>query len=116
MAKKRQGRLRSCHRSVRVVQKYEGNNRVDINIKFRPNQNYEVQIECKTELHPDLNSAVRTQLIDKYIKSNSVPNGVYLVFNFGRGKSLDNIIHEVSKNIPESYQALVAVFIVDLGK
>lgn len=96
---------------------YEANDkRVDINIKYKNNNDYEVQIECKKDKNKDLSTGIQTQLINHYFSSN-VQYGIYLVFYFGESKkTAEQILKELEKNIPEKYVNNIKIILIDLQK
>lgn len=93
-------------------EKYEGNNRVDFNIKYKKEHSFEVQIECKKDDHKELYNAIENQLIKKYFAS-SVQCGIYLVFYFGK-KDKDLMLKEINQSIPSMYIENVKIVCIDL--
>jgi hypothetical protein len=67
-------------------EKHEADNRVDINIKYNANNNFEVQIECKRDDNQELYKGISKQLIKKYL-SSGVQYAIYLIFYFGNKKN-----------------------------
>ncbi len=95
---------------------YEANNRADINIKYKNNPSFEVQIECKKDIHPNLFKAIPEQLISKYL-SSKVQYGIYLVFYFGdKEKNRKNMIENIEKSVPSKYDNNIKIVVIDLSK
>lgn len=97
-----------------IREKLEANNRVDLNIRFKPLLNFEIQIECKKDKNPDLFIGIPHQLVGKYITSES-PYGIYLIFNFGE-ISKNNLELETSlkSTIPPNEMNNVKIVCIDL--
>lgn len=93
-------------------EKYEGDNRVDINIKYKKNQAYEVQVECKRDSNSGLYSGIQDQLIYKYF-SSGIQHGIYLIFYFG-DKNKEMMLKKVMDSIPEGYEEKIKVICIDL--
>jgi len=96
---------------------YEANNkRVDINIKYKNNNDYEVQIECKKDKNKDLLTGIETQLINQYF-SSGVQYGIYLVFYFGEcKKTSEQTLKELEEKISEKYINNIKIILIDLQK
>lgn len=96
---------------------YEANDkRVDINIKYKDNNNYEVQIECKKDKNKDLLTGIETQLINQYF-SSGVQYGIYLVFYFGEcKKTSEQILKELEEKISEKYINNIKIILINLQK
>ncbi len=98
-----------------------GNNRADFTI-FSKIKDWKVRIECKKDKHRELFKAVKTQLIDKYLKNKSTYFGIYLVFYFEEKKrnsifyTKEEIKEEIEKQIPVEWEDKVKVKIIDLKK
>lgn len=93
-------------------EKLEGNNRTDINIKYR-NKDFEIQVECKKHDNETIYSGVKRQLIDKYFTSE-IHNGIYFIFNFKDKNNNDKIIEKIKKNIPQEYENNIEIIIINL--
>jgi hypothetical protein len=91
----------------------EADNRVDINIKYRSLPEFEVQVECKRDSHSKLMTSIPEQLVKKYMKSDKV-FGVYLVFNFDKGKDLEIIRKRLESTIPDDFKHRTKIIIIDL--
>jgi len=96
-------------------EKHEADNRVDINIKYQNNPNFEVQIECKKDKNSELYSGIEKQLIKKYL-SSAVQYGIYLVFFFEENKDKQTMIERLQNNIPKEYKSKIEVICIDLKK
>ena len=94
-------------------EQYEGNNRVDINIKYRSKIRYEVQIECKKDNNPDLDEGIEQQLIDKYL-SQDVQYGIYLVFCFSPRFDIKERTIQLFESIPDKFKNNIEVICLDL--
>jgi hypothetical protein len=93
-------------------EKHEANNRVDINIKYKSNYDFEVQIECKKDSNPDINTGISKQLIHKYLSDGIC--GIYLVFYFGDKKNKHLLLEKINIDIPEEYNYRIKVVCIDL--
>ncbi|AQQ71237.1 putative NTPase (NACHT family) [Limihaloglobus sulfuriphilus] len=100
---------------IATKEKYEAVNRVDINLKYKAELNFEIQIECKKDKNKDLYKGVKDQLIDKYIL-NKVEYGIYLVFYFGNRLNFKLMNTLLKKKIPNEYTDKVFIEIIDLRK
>jgi len=100
---------------VVTKEKYEANNRVDINIKYAANNDFEIQVECKRDSNSKLCEAIQTQLIEKYF-SSGVQYGIYLIFYFGIKKDRDAMLKKVYESIPNNYRNKIKVVCIDLRK
>jgi hypothetical protein len=98
-----------------VPEKPESNNLVDINIKYRENPDFEVQIECKKDSNRGIYKGIQDQLIGKYF-SSTVQFGVYLVFYFGDKKDKEQFLDKINSTIPQTYQGKIRVICFDLTK
>ncbi len=94
-------------------EKHESNNRVDLNIKYRANPSYEIQVECKRDDNGDINTGIPNQLIAKYF-SSGVQYGIYLIFYFGDKKNKDLLLKKIDSSIPEEYKNNIKVISIDL--
>lgn len=100
-------------------EKYEANDkRVDINIKYKNNNKYEVQIECKKDKNPDLLNGIQKQLIDQYLyESSSVQYGIYFIFYFGEVKRTPaELLEELKSKISSGYKDKIEIILLDLRK
>lgn len=98
-----------------IREKFEGNNRTDINIKYRANLSFEVQIECKKDNNADIDNGIQNQLIGKYL-SSGVQYGIYLVFYFGQNtKKEEQLQKELEARIPPDYNDKIKVICIDLN-
>lgn len=93
-------------------ERYEANNRVDINIRYKIECNFEIQIECKKDNNRELYTSIKSQLIDKYF-SSKVQHGIYLIFNF---KNNDSFLKRVKKSIPREYEKNIEIVCINLTK
>ena len=93
----------------------EANNRVDINIKYRANRNYEVQVECKRDDNSNINTGISDQLIKKYF-SSGVEYGIYLVFYFGYKKKKELLLEKINNDIRSKYKTKIKVIYINLVK
>jgi len=93
-------------------EKHEADNRVDINIKYKANSQFEIQVECKKNQHRDIYKGISDQLINKYM-SSKVKYGIYLVFYFG-DKDKEILKKNLIKKIPENYKNRIKVILIDL--
>ncbi len=94
-------------------EKHEANNRVDLNIRHKLYYNFEVQVECKKDIHSKINTGIAEQLIPKYLLGNA-KNGIYLIFYFGDKKGKDTLLKKVNKNIPKEYKDNIKIILMDL--
>lgn len=92
-------------------ERYEANNRVDINVRYNV-EDFEIQIECKKDSNRELYTSIKNQLIDKYFSSN-VQHGIYLIFNFS---GHDSFLERVKYSIPIGYENNIEVICIDLAK
>ena len=95
-------------------EKNEANNRVDINIKYKANSDFEVQIECKRDDNCGIDTGISEQLIKKYF-SSGVQYGIYLVFYFGK-KGKNDLLRSIKKNIPHEHSNQIKVILIDLTR
>jgi len=103
-----------------IKEKHEADNRVDINIKYKKNMKYEIQIECKVDDNKDLYNGINNQLIDKYF-SSGVKYGIYLVFYYGdlnpKGKKdKERMMTRLENEIPLCHKDNIKVICIDLKK
>lgn len=92
-------------------ERYEANNRVDINVRYKTDD-FEVQIECKKDNNRELYTGIKSQLIDKYFSSN-IQYGIYLIFNF---RNHDSFLERVRDLIPRGYEKNIEIICIDLAK
>ncbi len=99
-----------------IREKYEKDDkRVDINIRYKANSDYEVQVECKKDKNRDLYNGIKNQLIDSYF-SSGVQFGIYLIFYFGDKKDKEKMLEKVEQSIPSGYHDKIEVVCIDLTK
>lgn len=96
-------------------EKQEGNNRVDINIRSKQNLEWEVQVECKRNDNPSIETAIENQLIYKYF-SSKVKYGIYLIFYFGDKKNKEKFLNKVEESLPKEYKDNIKIICIDLTK
>ena len=96
-------------------EKLEADNQVDINIKYRMNPRFEVQIECKKDGNREVYSGIKDQLIGKYL-SSKIQFGVYLIFYFGDKADKERFLKKVNESIPQGYENRISVICFDLRK
>ena len=96
-------------------EKLEADNQVDLNIKYRQNQKFEVQIECKKDANREVYSGIKDQLIDKYL-SSKIQFGVYILFYFGDKANKEQFLKKVNESIPKGYGEKIYVICFDLRK
>lgn len=96
-------------------EKYEADNRVDINIKYKAKPSYEVQVECKKDRNRDLYKGIEHQLIAKYF-SSGVEYGIYMIFYFGDKTNKQDMLDKINKSIPDSYEKKIKVIYLELVK
>ena len=94
-------------------EKYEANNRVDLNIKYKSSKQFEVQVECKKDNNRQLYTGIKDQLIDKYF-SKGVQFGIYLIFYFSDRKDKNKMLTNLQKLIEEDYKDKIKVICIDL--
>lgn len=94
-------------------EKYQADNRVDINIKYKHNLEFQVQIECKRDDNQNLYKGICEQLIEKYLNSKSL-FGIYLIFYFGSLKNKDLMIKKVYKSLPSNFENKIKIYILNL--
>lgn len=92
-------------------ERYEANNRVDINVRYKV-ENFEIQIECKKNNNRELYTSVKSQLIDKYFSSN-MQYGIYLIFNFSCN---DIFLKRIKESIPMGYEKNIEIICINLAK
>lgn len=99
---------------ITTREQYEANNRCDINTKYKNNNLYEIQIECKKDKNPQLYTAIKEQLIDKYF-SSGVQFGIYLIFYFGDCKeSFEEMNKKIEDSIPDNYKNNIKIITINL--
>jgi len=96
-------------------EKYEADNRVDINIKYKVNASYEVQVECKKDKNRDLYKGIENQLIGKYFSSD-VEYGIYMIFYFGDKKDKKRMLSNIDESFTEEYKDRIKTICIDLIK
>ncbi|MCS5422844.1 NACHT domain-containing NTPase [Psychrilyobacter sp. S5] len=94
-------------------EQYLADNRLDINVKYKSNFSYQVQIECKRDDNGELYEGIQNQLIDKYFSSN-VQYGIYLIFYFRKLKNKSLMLKKVYDSIPNGYEDKIKVICIDL--
>ena len=100
---------------VLTKEAHEANNRVDINIKYKADLDFEVQVECKKDKNPDIYAGIENQLIKKYL-SSGVEYGIYLIFYFGNHKNKDEFLEKVKLSVPTKYLEKIKIICIDLTK
>ena len=108
-------RLESRYREVYDFTKelYEGENRVDINIRYLKDLSFEVQIECKRDDNDNLYIGIENQLIKKYFPSG-VNYGLYIIFFFGIKKNIKLMLEKVKKSLPSGFENKIKIYCIDL--
>ncbi len=96
-------------------EKLKANNQVDINIKYKANLDYEVQVECKKDKNSSIYTGIKNQLIRKYLPL-SVEYGIYLIFYFGYKVKKDKFLKKVKSSVPVEYSEKIKVICMDLTK
>lgn len=96
-------------------EKYEANNRVDMNVAYNENLSFEVQVECKIDDNRGLYTGIEDQLIAKYL-STHVKYGIYLVFYSGSRPDKDKMVKKLEDGIPEEYKNRIKVVSIDLRR
>ncbi len=94
-------------------EKYEADNRVDINLQCLMGIPAEVQIECKKDENRQLKTGIADQLVEKYLNKENVNYGVYLVFNFKKDDP-EAMVAELATTIPHGYENKIDVKYIDL--
>ena len=89
-----------------------GDNRVDINIKWKDDDEYTVRVECKVDKNPSLKTAVNAQLIKKYLEHTHVNYGIYLVFCFK--KDPRKLQKDLEEGITDEYKNKIDIICIDL--
>lgn len=84
-----------------------------MNVKFKDNLSFEVQIECKKDNNLDIINALKTQLIDKYFSSEA-KYGIYLIFNFSKTLKKDEMLNQFKALIPDEYIDNIKVIFMDM--
>jgi len=93
----------------------EADNQVDINIKYRKNPRFEVQVECKKDSNSEVYNGIKDKLIGKYL-SSQVQFGVYLVFYFGDKADKELFLKKVIESIPQGYEDKISIICFDMRK
>lgn len=108
-------RLNDKYRSELLLTKeqYLADNRLDINIKYKSNFSYQVQIECKRDDNGELYEGIQNQLVNKYFSSD-VQHGIYLIFYFGKLKNKSLMLKKIYNSIPNGYEDKIKVICIDL--
>lgn len=97
-------------------EQHEADNRVDLNIKYKNNDRYEIQIECKKDKNQNLLSGIQEQLINQYL-SSEVQYGIYLVFYFGECKKTpEKLLSELKNKISNEHKDKIEIILIDLRK
>lgn len=97
-------------------EQHEADNRVDLNIKYKNNDRYEIQIECKKDKNQNLLSGIQEQLINQYL-SSEVQYGIYLIFYFGECKKTpEKLLTELKNKIPNEHKDKIEIILIDLRK
>lgn len=96
-------------------EKCEAENRADLNIKYKGNERFEVQVECKRGNNPEIYTGISVQLIPKYI-SSKVSFGIYLVFYFGIPKNLNIMLKKINADVSPKYNSNINVICINLVK
>ncbi|PHR56050.1 MAG: hypothetical protein COA44_09285 [Arcobacter sp.] len=107
------------HEWLLTREKHEANDkRVDLNIKYKNHDTYEVQIECKKDKNKNLLDGIQKQLINQYLySSSSVQYGIYLIFYFGEIKRTpEKLLTELRTRIPNHYENKIEIILLDLRK
>ncbi len=94
-------------------ERYEGENRVDINIRYLKELSFEVQIECKRDDNPNLYVGIENQLIEKYF-SSGVEYGLYIIFYFAFKKNKQLMLDKVKKSLPSGFENKIKIYCIDL--
>lgn len=89
-----------------------GNNRVDVNVKWKEKDEYTVRIECKNDKNASLKTAINDQLIAKYLEHTHVKYGIYLVFCFK--KDPKKLQKELKNRITDKYKNKIDIICIDL--
>ncbi|MCK5268788.1 MAG: hypothetical protein KAR07_11480, partial [Spirochaetes bacterium] len=96
-------------------EKYEADKRADINIKYKKNHKFEVQVECKKDANVTIKKGISAQLIPDYL-SNAVQYGIYLIFYFGDKKDKYKLLEDVSNDVTEGFENKIGIICIDLTK
>ena len=106
---------------------YTGDNRSDIRVSF---DGFSVPVEVKRSCHPEVWTAVHSQLIAKYTREPTAAGyGIYLVFWFGDNEncrptksgewtpeSAEDVRLRVEQSLDDSQGRLISVCVVDVSK
>ena len=100
-----------------IKEKNESDNRVDINIKYKVNYSYEIQVECKRDFHREIIDGVQDQLIKKYLFPEiDISYGIYLIFYFDASTDKETLIKEVNDFIHIDKRDYIKVICIDLRR
>ena len=105
--------------------RYAEDKRADIRVSFGE---FNVPIEIKRSCHPDLWTAIRTQLIAKYTRDPGAGgHGIYLVFWFGNHKycrptpdanpppkSADKFEHRLEESLTDAERRKISICMIDV--
>ena len=58
-------------------------------------------------------STGKKDYIDKYLNM-STPNGIYLIFYFGKLKNKDLMLKKVYKSLPSAFENKIKIYCIDL--
>lgn len=94
-------------------EKQEADNRVDINIKYKAYNNFQVQVECKKDDTQGINTGISEQLIGKYF-SSGVQYGIYLIFYFGGKRDKEKLLKKINDDIPGEYKNKIKIICINL--
>ncbi|WP_373069678.1 NACHT domain-containing NTPase [Sulfurimonas sp.] len=104
---------------VLTREKYEkANKRVDLNIKYKNNDRFEVQVECKKDKNQELLAGIEEQLIKQYLyESSNIQYGIYFIFYFAEIKQTPKqLLEELKNKIPSNYKNKIEIILLDLRK
>lgn len=99
--------------SDNTKEKHKADNRADINIRYKANLEFEVQVECKKDSNNGLYTGIPDQLITKYL-SSKVEFGIYLIFYFGYKTNKEKMLAKINASIPNTYENRISVTCIDL--
>lgn len=107
-------RLKDKYQDINLTkEQHEADNRVDLNIKYNENSEFEIQIECKKDNNADIYKGIQEQLIGKYL-SSKVKYGVYIIFYFGDRKDKEKFLKKVYATRPIEQKNFVKILCIDL--
>ncbi len=106
---------------------YTGDNRSDMRVSF---DGFSVPVEIKRSCHPEVWTAIRSQLIAKYTREPAAAGyGIYLVFWFGDSEtcrptksggwtpeSAEDVRLRIEQSLDDSQGHLISVCVVDVSK